>query len=229
MQRVAVGVAALGLPATTDQVLLATTAGWRETAATVRCLQRTPSGWRVVGVAIAARVGRSGLGWGLGEHVPGAGPIKREGDGRAPAGVFTLGTAFGYASAAPDGLQLAYRQATARDYFVDAPESAAYNEWRQIPAGEANEPGQRWRSAERMRRDDELYELGLVVNHNPAPAVPGRGSAIFLHVWRGPDQATSGCTAMARADLLRVLTWLRADARPLLVQVPMPMLPGLRL
>ena len=78
-----------------------------------------------------------------------------------------------------------------------------------------------------MRRDDDLYELGMGVEHNPPPAVAGRGSAIFLHVWRGPGSPTSGCTSISRADLLQVLTWLRPDARPLLVQAPWPALRGL--
>lgn len=216
------------LPAATTQVLLCTTATWIETAAVLQCLTRSTSGWQKVGAPIAARVGGSGLGWGVGLHVDGDGPKKREGDGRAPAGVFTLGTAFGYAPSAPAGMQVPYRHATERDYFVDAPDSAAYNKWRHIPEGQANDPKQRWQSSERMRRLDALYELGMVVNHNMTPAMPGRGSAIFLHVWRGADKPTSGCTSMAREDLLRVLTWLRADAQPLLVQVPQSQLSQLR-
>ena len=221
-------VSALRLPSATSQVVLVTTSGWRAAAATLRRLERTPAGWRVVGPAIPACVGRNGLGWGLGEHVDGPGPKKREGDGRGPAGVFQLGTAFGYSPSPPAGLRVPYRQATPRDYFVDAVGSPDYNQWRHIPAGQANDPGARWESAERMRRDDDLYALGMVVAHNPPPAVAGRGSAIFLHVWRGPGSPTSGCTSISRADLLQVLTWLRPDARPLLVQAPWSALRGLR-
>ena len=72
-----------------------------------------------------------------------------------------------------------------------------------------------------MRRDDALYEWGMVVNHNTGDVIPGRGSAIFLHVWSGRGKPTAGCTAMSREDLLRVMTWLRSDARPVLVQVPL--------
>ena len=75
-----------------------------------------------------------------------------------------------------------------------------------------------------MRRDDHVYELGVVVEHNDA-CVPGRGSAIFLHVWREPGAPTAGCTSMARDDLLRLLRWLDPAAEPLLVQLPAP-LPG---
>lgn len=153
-------------------------------------------------------------------HVDGVGPRKREGDGRAPAGIFSLGTAFGYAESPPDALAVPYRQATERDYFVDAPDSQAYNQWQSIPASQVNDPKALWSSCERMRRDDALYEWGMVVNHNTGDVVPGRGSAIFLHVWSGRGKPTAGCTAMSREDILRVMTWLRRDARAVLVQVP---------
>ncbi len=218
----------LGLPRSTQQVLLCTTSEWSETRATLFLLERVGSDWRIASPAIPARIGRSGLGWGLGAHMDGDGPTKHEGDGRAPAGVFTLGTAFGYASQPPEGLLVPYRQATDRDYFVDAADSPAYNQWRQIPLGSDNAPKSRWASFERMLRDDDLYELGMVVNHNLGPTVPGRGSAIFLHVWRGPEGTTSGCTSMSRDNLLRVLTWLRPAAKPLLVQVPESELSALR-
>lgn len=222
-------VADLGLPAATTQVLLVTTGGWTDIAATAVCLERTAAGWRRVGDAMPAQVGKGGLGWGVGLHEDGDGPQKREGDGRAPAGVFTIGTAFGYAEAPPAGVTLPYRTATARDYFVDDPQSPDYNRWRRIPEGEANDPSQHWGSCERMRRDDPLYEYGAVVGHNVAPTIAGRGSAIFLHVQSGPGAPTAGCTAMAKDDLLRLLRWLRPDAAPLLVQVPLAQLPTLRL
>ncbi|MFT4516107.1 MAG: L,D-peptidoglycan transpeptidase YkuD (ErfK/YbiS/YcfS/YnhG family) [Planctomycetota bacterium] len=211
----------LDLPIATTQVILSTTSGWHDPTATVRCFERSGAGWRVVELGIPANVGRSGLGWGLGMHVAGEGPQKREGDGRAPAGIFSLGTAFGYAAAAPDGLTVPYRQATERDYFVDAPDSPVYNQWQRIPTAEPNTPKAHWSSFERMRRDDPVYELGMVVNHNAGDAVAGCGSAIFLHVWAGQGKSTSGCTAMSRDALLRVMMWLRSDEQPLLVQVPL--------
>ena len=219
---------AMQLPAETTQVLLVTTADWSATAATLRRCERTAAGWCTVGDPVPARVGRSGLAWGIGLHVDGDGPQKHEGDGRAPAGIFRLGPAFGYAPEPPPGVDLPYRAAGPRDYFVDDPDSADYNQWRRIADDEVNDPAEHWRSCERMRRDDQQYEFGAVVQHNSDPPIAGRGSAIFLHVWSAPDAATSGCTSMARADLLGVLTWLRDDRQPLLVQVPAAELAHLR-
>jgi L,D-peptidoglycan transpeptidase YkuD (ErfK/YbiS/YcfS/YnhG family) len=67
-----------------------------------------------------------------------------------------------------------------------------------------------------MRRTDGQYQLGLVVQHNPAN-VPGSGSCIFLHVWRGLGSGTAGCTAMPIEVLNGLLAWMR---RAVLVQLP---------
>ena len=219
------------VPPGSEQALLVTSARWDATDAVLQRWRRDgDSGWRAVGAAVPVMLGRAGLGWGRGLHdaESTAGPDKREGDGRSPAGVFTIGTAFGYGAAAPEGVTWPYREAGARDYFVDEASSAVYNRWRRIPDGEANEPEARWGSCERMRRDDHVYELGAVVEHNYA-CVPGAGSAIFLHVWDRPGAPTAGCTAMSREDVLTVLRWLEPAAAPVLVQAPAAALPALRL
>ena len=58
---------------------------------------------------------------------------------------------------------------------------------------------------EALRRADPLYDLLAVLDWNRAPAVPGRGSAIFLHVWKAPRHPTAGCIAFRRADLAWIL------------------------
>jgi len=70
-----------------------------------------------------------------------------------------------------------------------------------------------------MRRSDELYHYGIVVNHN-TPPVPGLGSCVFLHIWRNADSATVGCTAMEQANMMLLLQWLDPRKQPLLVQMP---------
>ncbi|MEC9047717.1 MAG: L,D-transpeptidase family protein [Planctomycetota bacterium] len=208
------------VPLTSRQALLVSSRGWSAAEGRLQRWQRGGDGeWRAVGAPVQVSLGRSGMGWGLGLHRGAPGPSKREGDGRSPAGVFELGAAFGYAATPPAGVTVAYRAADARDYYVDDVESEDYNSWRRIPDGEANDPKARWASCERMRRDDELYELGMIVAHN-AERVPGAGSAIFLHVWGGPGSSTSGCTAMSRAELLALLRWLDPEAAPVLVQAP---------
>lgn len=101
---------------------------------------------------------------------------------------------------------------------MDASSAADYNSWVRIPAAQENEPKNYWASVERMKRRDHLYELGLIVKHNTEPAVAGKGSAIFLHLWRSPGAPTLGCTAMDKQELIRLLTWLDPAKHPLLVQ-----------
>ena len=65
---------------------------------------------------------------------------------------------------------------------------------------------------ERLWRDDEVYDLVVVLGHNDDPVVPGAGSAIFLHVARSDYAPTEGCLALALADLQNLLARLPADA-----------------
>jgi D-alanyl-D-alanine dipeptidase len=219
----------LKLPAAITQLLLVTTPNWETSTASLQRLEKRDRHWQPVGDSIPVRVGRNGLGWGVGLHVDGvAGVNKVEGDGKAPAGVFPLGTVFGYADSPPLGVEMPYRMAGERDYFIDAVDSPDYNRWRTLAPMQANEPKQHWSSFERMYRADHQYEYGMIVGHNLFPTIMGRGSAIFLHVWLNPETPTSGCTAMSADDLREVLAWLRLSANPLLVQAPKDVLATLR-
>ena len=64
-------------------------------------------------------------------------------------------------------------------------------------------------SADRLTRDDALYDLVLVLGHNDGPRVKGRGSAIFVHLARPGYAPTAGCIALSRHDLLMLLAGLR--------------------
>jgi len=209
------------VPDNTSQIILVTSDNWDTSHATLSRLERTTDSWRQVGPDITVQLGRNGLGWGKGIHPKAkTGVEKKEGDGKAPSGIFLLGSAFGYAEQAPVNVSFDYRQADERDYYVDAVDSSDYNQWRRIPEEQENRPKSLWSSFERMRREDLMYEFGLVVEHNKTPIQPGSGSAIFLHVWLNPETATSGCTAMDKEDLLSLLRWLKTDSKPVLVQMP---------
>ncbi len=206
------------------QALLVVADGWDTWKGELRRFERAPGGpWKLVGAPMAVVLGKNGLAWGRG-LVPGggAGPEKREGDGRAPAGVFALGTAFGYAPEGRRKLRIPYARMTQAQECVDDPDSPFYNA---IVSVSPRRP-KAWNSSEVMRRKDDRYSLGVVVAHNTAPAVPGAGSCIFLHVWNTPSTYTSGCTAMSAADMERVAAWLDAAKHPVLVQLPRAEHPG---
>lgn len=156
------------------------------------------NGWRQAFDRLPAVIGRSGLA-GAGE--------KREGDGKTPVGIYALGTAFGYGESVASAMP--YRQATEEDYWVDDPLSPFYNKW---VHGRPDA-----RSFERMKRDDDCYRYGIVVEYNTRPVAAGLGSAIFVHVWHGPGKPTAGCVALAEGELVRLLAWLDPAKRPVIV------------
>src|SRR5262249_1663862 len=162
------------------QLILVATRGWDAVDGEMRLYERDSINdqWKPAGEMIPIVVGRNGMAWGSGLHggAVGEGPVKQEGDGRSPAGVFSLSSAFGHA---PE-VKLPYVQAVATLECVDDPQSAHYN--RIIDRAGVENPD--WKSSERMRRDDDQYRLGVVVDHNEKGA-PGCGSCIFLHIW--PD------------------------------------------
>jgi L,D-peptidoglycan transpeptidase YkuD (ErfK/YbiS/YcfS/YnhG family) len=122
---------------------------------------------------------------------------KREGDGASPAGVWPIRRVL----FRPDRGQapvtrLEVQPIALDDGWCDAPGDPAYNRPVKLP-----HPA----SAERMWRDDHLYDIVVVLGHNDDPPTPGMGSAIFLHLAK-PDYApTHGCVAVARADLEHLL------------------------
>lgn len=215
--------AAFRLPATCCQVLLCLAPDWQAPAGQVFLFERQPGaqGWQSVGAALPAMLGRAGLAWGRGLHpVPGtAAPGKREGDGRAPAGVFALSALFGDPASASElegSARLPWLTTSAARKCIDDPDSAHFN--RIVDQTEVAQSD--WISYEDMLRADGRYAVGAVVAHNVEPAVPGLGSCIFLHVWAAPGVATAGCTALALADMRTIAGWLDGAAQPLLVQLP---------
>jgi D-alanyl-D-alanine dipeptidase len=164
--------------------------------------------WREVGEAIPVTIGWNGLASGQG-RLPGLEP-KREGDGKTPAGTYPIERAFGRAESFPT--QLPYLAISPTTEAVDDPASPLYN---QIVDSRDFAPGA-WKSSEKMLRADHVYDLGLVVGYNTRPAVPGRGSCIFLHIWKSPGSTTAGCIAMSREDLAEIVRWLTPAARPVL-------------
>ena len=122
---------------------------------------------------------------------------KREGDGCTPRGRWPVRAVLLRRDrvAVPAGLRLPWRWIARDDGWSDDPADPAYNRPVRHP--------HRF-SAERMWREDGLYDVVVVLGCNDAPPVAGQGSAIFLHC-RSDAAATEGCVAIARAALLALL------------------------
>lgn len=212
------------IPDDSTQLIVVLSDGWSATDAKLRRYERAKAGaWQPVGDPVASTLGYGGLGWGRGLHDVDvqADPIKREGDGRSPAGVFLIGASYGYQSA-PIGTTLPYQKVDRKWRCVNDVNSSLYNRVVDTRASTKD-----WNTAEHMRRWDDLYELVIEVDHNhivPSgeTSVPGDGSCIFLHVWRAPGDPTVGCTAMERTAMQELLSWLRPEKNPVLVALPVP-------
>jgi L,D-peptidoglycan transpeptidase YkuD (ErfK/YbiS/YcfS/YnhG family) len=129
---------------------------------------------------------------------------KREGDGATPAGSFPL--LFGmYRSdrAGVPATMLPMTPLLERHAWVDDPQDPNYNRLVELPY-----PAH----AERLWRDDAIYDLLVVVGYNINPRRPGAGSAIFLHVARSDFLPTAGCIAVDHGVLLRLLPALGTDS-----------------
>lgn len=202
------------------QLVVVVAPDWNASQGTLQTFVREHGRWRPAAPAFAVALGRNGSAWGDGlADVPGDSPRKREGDGRSPAGVFAIGPAFGYAGRIDSAMPYQPMQAT--HWCIDVPDSPLYN--RIVDAAQVGTAAVQG-SSEPMRRDlhhegDPRYREGFVIEHNAA-AVPGRGSCIFAHLWRTPGEATAGCTAMAPADMRRLLAWLDPKASPRFVLLP---------
>ena len=145
---------------------------------------------RIGGVAYPCALGRGGIRL-----------DKKEGDGATPIGCFPLRRVLYRADKiAPPETALPLLVIHRTDGWCDDPKDAFYNRRVRLPhAGHC----------ETLWREDGLYDVVVVLGHNDDPVIPGRGSAIFLHVAK-PDLApTEGCVALKFPDLLEALKAMR--------------------
>lgn len=127
---------------------------------------------------------------------------KREGDGGTPTGRLPLRRLLFRADRLSRPAAAVPAEPIAPDDgWCDDPADAAYNSPVRLPFAPSHE---------RLWREDAVYDLIGVLGWNDEPAVPGRGSAIFLHLARPGLAPTEGCVALALPDLLAILPGLAA-------------------
>ncbi len=208
----------IDIPPNTRQIIVVTTPSWESYQGRLYQFEQEVDRWILQKSSIPVVVGKKGMGWGLGLSVPlsssfpGSSPLKCEGDNKAPAGIFTLGPAFGHQ---------VFK--TPMDFLPLHPEIEAVNDplschYNRI-VNRKKVAKIDWTSSEKMG-EIGLYALGLVIHHNWDIPLPGAGSAIFMHLWRDEKIGTAGCTAMSYQDLASLLTWLNPQTHPLLIQMP---------
>jgi L,D-peptidoglycan transpeptidase YkuD (ErfK/YbiS/YcfS/YnhG family) len=181
----------------TTQLITVRAKSARTTYATVQLWKRSGDCWQRVAGPWTARVGRSGL---SARHL--------EGDGTTPTGVYALdGTVFGNR---PDpGVRYRYHRIVCGDWWDEDAASPTYNTFQHVPCGVR--PPFRAES-EGLWKATTAYRYLIPIRYNAGPIVPGRGSAIFLHVQR--PNPTNGCVSLPEAQLVQTLRWLRPAAEP---------------
>jgi L,D-peptidoglycan transpeptidase YkuD (ErfK/YbiS/YcfS/YnhG family) len=180
-----------------SQLITVEAASTKTTYAALRTWRSSGRCWLPVGGPYPARVGRNGIR-----------KNRREGDGTTPIGTFRIGRVM-YGNEADPGVKFRYLRLRCGDWWNEDPSSATYNTLRRLRCGQ--EPPFRVVSGG-MWQDRTAYPYLAVVEFNMHPVVPGRGSGIFLHAQTG--RPTNGCISLRRADLVRVLRWLRPGAEP---------------
>ena len=211
------------VPAASQQMIVVISESFESSAARLYRYQRErdDDSWMLYAETITAIVGKKGMGWGRGLHTkePLNGPVKREGDGKSPAGVFTLSTAFGFVEPQEmTALKMPYLHIREMVECVDDPNSVHYNSI--VDREQVEEVD--WQSSERMWRARTWYDQGVFVDHNYDPSEKGAGSCIFLHNWANPQDSTSGCTALDPWNMKDIIIWLDVSKFPVLVQLPEP-------
>ncbi|MED4534416.1 L,D-transpeptidase family protein [Metabacillus fastidiosus] len=182
-----------------EQLIVVTVKNAKDTKATVETYEKINGSFTKVLGPIPAVVGKGGVS-----------VYKKEGDGKTPAGIYGLGTAFGSVKK-PAGMVYTYRQTGKEDYWIDDPSSSDYNKWVRY----SGDPNKKWRSYERMLQ--ELYKYGVHIRYNDDPIVKGKGSAIFLHVWRNSSSPTAGCVAVSEQNARNILLWLNEKKNPQII------------
>jgi len=197
-----------------SQLVVVTSPSETTITGTLQRYEKQGEQWKSAASSHPITLGKTGLAWGSGVHEEKSDIYKQEGDGKSPAGIFTFGTAFGYAPKEEVSfLKLDYVPLTEITQCIEDSESKYYN---QIVNDEAIKSD--WNSTDFMLRKDDLYKWGVFVNHN-TPAKAKNGSCIFFHLWRGPDRYTAGCTAMTEDNILSLIKWLDPAKNPMLIQL----------
>lgn len=197
------------------QLIVVTTPDWDAVEGNLYRFERstTLSPWKEVGSPIPVTVGKKGMAWGI--EISDV-PCKREGDLKSPAGIYSLGTAFGDLAHKKYAVKLSYLVIEQDTECVDDPSSGFYNQF-----VDAKTEPRDWTSSEKMLEVGHYYAIGIEVKYNSDPIMPGFGSCIFIHVWKDRNSGTAGCTAMQEDNLNEIVSWLNVDKQPAIVQLPL--------
>lgn len=197
------------------QLLVLTTSSWNSASGELQRYDRRNDNenWKPIGKPIAVVVGQHGLAWAM----PGSAPFpeKKEGDLRTPAGVFPIGSAFGFGPGYILKLKMPYTFINNGTLCVNDSQSRYYN--RIINSEKIPHPD--WKSAQNIRQSAQNM-WGAIIDYNTHYPQAERGSCTFMHIWQNANRGTSGSVAMAEPEVEKLLTWLNAREKPMIAILP---------
>ncbi len=178
-----------------SQMIIVEAATFTNIKASLSLYEKQGDEWKKI-LSVPAVVGKNGMSMN-----------KSEGDGRSPMGLFPIRGAFGTKDK-PSGVDYSYRKTTTNDYWIDDANSPDYNK----KVTYHGNPSLKWNSYEKLA--NSLYRHAVIIGYNDNPIVKGKGSAIFLHVWRSSSSPTLGCVAVSENNLVEILRDLDAEKNP---------------
>lgn len=207
------------LLSSSEQLIVVTTPTWESSIGQLQRYDRINSQqpWQPVGKSIPVVLGKKGSAWGnehrafVEKENDDLAPIKHEGDGKTPAGIYPMGQTFGFAENSPTEN---YFPLTSTSVCVDDSHSTFYNQLIDTHLISKID----WQSQEKMH-DVPFYKLGAMILYNTPPE-KNAGSCIFLHIWKNSTSGTAGCIAMNEAHLTEILNWLHSKKQPIIAILP---------
>lgn len=217
--------AVAAVPTNCTQAIIGIADGWNSSQVTLSVVEKNSKGeWvRVLG-PYQGRLGRNGLIWGLGLHSNARGAsIKKEGDGRSPAGVFAIGGLWvTHKTPVKHHSSIPYVKVGPNDLWITNTNDARYyNRHVRLDHPAKTE----WELKEQMRQTDYPHSIKMLICHNTPErkggVQVGRGSSIFFHIWRNEGKSpTAGCTSMEEKNLRTIIARLNPQRHPVYILLP---------
>ena len=133
---------------------------------------------------------------------------KTEGDLKTPTGYYAIPFAFGKTNDL--NTKLEFLEIGPKHVWVSDTESSEYNKIVVDQDGSYLNN----KANEKLFRNDFLYDYAIVTDYNMNPIVPGKGSAIFMHIERFENHRTAGCVSMSKEEIVKLIEWLDSGKNP---------------
>ena len=135
----------------------------------------------------------------------GIGKKKIEGDNITPKGTFNIVKIY-YRNDRVKKISSKFKliKITKKMGWCDDPNSKKYNQLINLPTKYTHE---------KLYRKDNVYDLLIVLNYNMSPISKNKGSAIFIHIARQNYKKTSGCVAIKKPHLIKLIKTIKKNTK----------------